>query len=630
MPVSRLLLIALMCLLGGAALAQAQAPNGEPPPKDSPPLTDSRPVNPPETGTANPASAPAGCRVLTDQAMAADFSAITAQSRKTELASQASLFQQAVALWTQAAGQCEGRSRDRALRSLDDDSRMLAGISEKLDSGPQCSAAHKDAAALQDIARQALGERRWQEASALFRKAENMWDYAVERCSGSQQVQASERRDQSETDAHNAEFCAPRFEAAREATQKLRAAGNSGSREQKQADSQVAETLWRDAIAQCHGAVVKDLASNNAVALARQRGTPWVATVAPRAEASVTGAEPGQPAAGAPPAIATSAAALAAAGAGVSLRTTSVAQAAALSPAGSGSALKAAAPLQPAALATLAGAGVAASAGQATPARPGAPAAAAAAAQAQPTGAVPAGTQMAGTTQFIGNFVRDADALTFSGSGRVVWASGDVFEGQLVKGLRQGPGVFTWANGHRYDGEWVNDLPSGQARVFFTNGNDYQGRVANGVPEGAGRMLYASGDSFEGRFKAGEPDEQGLYIWKNGQRFDGQWRNARPNGTGRLQFANGNVYQGSVVNGTPNGNGRLQFASGEVYSGQFLNGQPDGEGSFTWASGDQYVGQWKVGKKHGKGVFTWQSGERWEGIYEDDEQTGADSPAPKS
>ena len=127
---------------------------------------------------------------------------------------------------------------------------------------------------MQDIARQALSDRRWTQASVLFRKAENMWELAADRCVGTQQELANRRREQSEIDGENAEHCAPLFEKARESTQKLRATSAGLSREDKHDASQLAETLWRDAVGQCKGASVQDIARNNAQALARERGTP--------------------------------------------------------------------------------------------------------------------------------------------------------------------------------------------------------------------------------------------------------------------------------------------------------------------------------------------------------------------
>lgn len=504
--------------------------------------------------------------------MALGICALTAQSKKMELSEQARLFEESIALWSQAQAQCAGRARERAQRNLANSQKTSDSINEQLGAGPQCAAAHKDASALQDIARQALSERRWDDAAMLFHKAEDMWDMAAERCSGSQQETANLRREQSEIDGHNAEFCAPLFEKARDHTQKLRASAAGLSRTDKQDASMVAETLWRDAVDQCKGPAVQDMARNNAQALARERGTPWVARVAP-AKLS-----PGNAA------VASSATLNKTSGTGM------------LGALGS-------------AFSALGNAG--------TPAAIPAPA---------PASAVEI---TADTSRFSGQFVRDADGSTYSGSGKVSWASGDVFEGTLVKSQRHGKGVMTWANGQRYDGDWVNDQPTGQAKVQFANGNQFEGSVIDSVPQGQGRMRYASGDTYTGQFNSGAPAGRGVYAWKNGQQFDGDWKNERPNGQGKLKFATGNQFEGQVRDGVPHGQGRLVFASGEVYVGHLTQGQPDGQGSFTWPSGDQYSGQWKAGKKHGQGTFTWKSGERWEGLYDNDVQTSADTLARK-
>ena len=513
-----------------------------------------------------PAPVLEGCRSLTDKAMAADMKAVTAQSQQAELAEQDPLFEEAVSRWSQALAQCEGRAKERAQRNLADSQKTRANINEQLGAGPQCAAAHKDATALQDIARKALSERRWGDASMLFRKAENMWDTASERCSGSQQEVANRRRDQSEIDGQNAESCAPLFDKAREQTQKFRAAAGGLSREEKLDASMVAETLWRDAASQCKGAAAQDPARNNAQALARERGTPWVARIAPAPQPAVAAKNP-------PSVIATAATLSMAAGKGTG-------------PSGG-------------ALAT--------AAATATPPKPAAI-------------TVAPAEFSADSTRFSGQFVRDADAATYSGTGKVVWANGDVFEGPMVKGLRHGKGLFVWANGQRYNGDWLNDTPTGQASVQFVNGNQFEGSVTEGVPQGQGHMRYASGDTYVGQFKAGEPEGRGLYVWKNGQRFDGDWKNGRPNGQGKLKFATGNEFEGTVVEGTPNGMGSLRFATGEIYTGNLVNGLPHGQGTFHWPHGDQYTGQWKSGKKHGQGTFTWKSGERWEGLYDNDQQ----------
>ncbi len=594
------------------ALPTPKSPSVPPAVPESPKTLEPVPIPAPVPVTT-PEVVPEGCRPVSDRAMAVDLKAAMAQSQKQSLSVQMALYSEAVTLWTKAVPLCEGRAKDRAQRNLNDSLRVKEQLSEQQDAGPKCEGAQKDATALQDLARQSLTDRRFTEATVLFRKAEDAWDNASELCTGSQQELAEKRRDQSTVDGHNAEFCAPVFERSREQTQKFRNLPPATAREDKQEQSLIAETLWRDAMTQCKGAVV-DAARNQAQALARERGTPWVARHLPPpvVVAAVKRPAPGSsgPAAAANSAALTPTAAAGKAptgketsnpGAFASLTTT-------LSALGTS-------------VSSLASASAAASATAATAA------AAEAAAQVAPAATFKLGVAepqpaafVSGTTQFNGKFVRDAEGTSFSGIGKITWANGDVYDGNLVKGQRQGKGLFIWANGQRFEGDWIQDTPAGKGRMQFANGNRYDGDVVNGIAQGQGHLQYASGDDYNGKLHAGVPDGRGTYTWKNGQTFDGEWKAERPNGQGILKFANGNVFEGTVVSGVPHGQGKLSFVTGELYTGAVVQGEPEGQGSFSWPNGDQYVGLWKAGKKHGQGVFTWKTGERWEGVYDNDVQ----------
>ena len=609
-----LLYLALCPMAALAQLSPAVTGNFEPLPTPAEPvpvvapparvepakLTPPAPAPPPAPELSNPT--PLGCRPISDKAMAADLSAVSAQAQKHPVSEQMALYTEAASLWTKAVAACEGRAKDRAQRNLDDNLRVKDQLRELQSAGPKCEGAQRDANVLQDVAKQALTERRFTQAALLFRKAEDAWDNASELCTGSQQELAERRRDQSAIDGHNAEFCAPVYERAREQTVKLRAMPASTAREEKQDQSQVTETLWRDAMTQCKGLVVES-ARNLAQAIARERGTPWVARALPAPVATVAARKPfigsGKTTTAsntATPATGNAADGKPAASSGNSASGTFATLTASLNSLGSAVSNLATQPAPNAAINT------------STPvSKPGV-------AEPQPPEFV------SGTTQFKGQFVRDPDGSSFSGTGKVTWANGDVFDGTLVKGRRQGNGAFMWATGQRYEGEWKDDIPQGKGRLQFANGNRYEGEVSAGIAEGNGRMQYASGDIYVGRLVAGVPSGRGAYTWKNGQVFDGEWKAERPNGLGILKFANGNVFEGPVVNGVPNGAGKLSFATGELYTGVVVNGEPEGQGSFTWTNGDQYVGLWKAGKKHGQGVFTWKTGERWEGVYDNDVQ----------
>lgn len=560
--------------------------------------------------------------------MASDLKAATAQAGRRDLDEQVSLMEEAIDWWTRAAAQCDGRAKERALRNIADNQRAREKLAEQLQSGPQCEAAHKGATTLQDLARQSLADRRFAEASTMFRKSEDAWDNASEICTGSQQELALRRRDQSAIDGHNAEHCAPVFERAREQTQKLRALAPATAREERMELSQQAETAWREAMAMCRGGVI-EAARIQAQAIARERGTPWIVksmpalpvASAPTPRASPSQASPSMPSprsnGGQVDTVPSSTPAPHVSPPPAPTLTTML-EVKASDPAPSSAA---------AATSNTTGVNdILSNIGKATaePAKRLAGSSSAvtfapAASQtpiAEPHLMPPDFT--AGTARFAGKFTRDVDSPTYSGTGRITWGNGDVFEGTFVKGKRHGKGLFIWANGQQHDGDWINDVPTGYAKVLYANGNRYEGMVRDGIPQGKGRMHYASGDTYEGEFDKGVTNGLGRYAWKNGQVFDGEWQSDQPNGKGTLRFANGNVFTGSVVNGVPSGEGQLVFATGDTYTGSVVQGEPEGKGSMLWSNGDRYVGEWKAGKKHGAGVFTWKTGERWEGTHNND------------
>ncbi|MFG6442271.1 MORN repeat-containing protein [Roseateles sp. LKC17W] len=580
-------LAALLCLaLAAASPARAQTPPE--PAASAPEPAASAPTLPEPTPT--PAPPPPSCAQLTSRALSADLKAATAQSQNQPLQTQVKLYDEAVAQWGAAIAACDGRARDRAQRNLADSQKAHDALAEKLQSGSQCEGAHRDASALQELAGTAFSERRFADAASLYRKAEGMWELAAEQCSGSQQQTAQRRREQSEVDGHNAEFCAPPFERAREFSGKLRNSAAALPLAERQTQSQIGETLWRDTAAQCRGNA-QELAMNNALALARERGTPWVATplpgappalkAAPAPATTTTAAKPGAPAAAAGARPATTAATVA----------TTTATAAAARPPVSAPTPAAAPPVA------------------ATP-----PATAAAAPEPKLF------DRTAGDTRYVGQFVREEDD-TVSGTGRVEWKNGDVYEGPLTRSRRHGVGEIRWASGQRYKGDWVDDRATGKGLMAFANGNQFEGSLVDGQPHGEGKMTYASGDVYTGQIKQGQPHGRGSYAWVSGQRYEGDWVQDKPQGSGKMRFANGNQYEGQLSAGLPHGKGRMVFPSGDVYEGEFEAGKAHGTGKYAWKGGERYEGAWARGLKHGQGSFHWPSGDRWEGVFKDDERT---------
>lgn len=565
----------------------------------------------PAAATVQPSSVlEPSCAAVSDQASEMDLKVAQAQSQRLTLEEQARLSNESVTLWTQAVRVCDGRPKERALRNLADSQKVMLGVAEQRGSGPRCEAAHRDAQALHDLANQAFADRRWMQAAVMYRKAESLWEVATERCLGSQQAQANTRREQAEVDAHNAEFCAPVFDSAREQSQKLKLSGASMTAAEKAEHSMVAETLWRDAITGCKGAAL-DTARNNAQLIARDRGTPWVRKELPKPVLAPVRVAP-SPATGVPgTAVASHATAPTASGAAAGpfgILSKAPPPLSVSTPGRSTlfDSVPSARPVEPA---TAAGAATRA----AVPIAVAAP-------TAQTLDAPSSGDIVVGDIRMVGQFVLDPTTRTYSGQGKAVWTNGDAYEGALRSGQPHGKGMFAWTNGQRFDGDWQQGQPQGQGTMAYVNGNTYTGTWHNGKEHGPGRMRTRSGETYSGQFNMGLMEGHGSYSWTNGQQFTGDWARDQPHGAGKLTFANGNVYDGTVVHGKPNGRGRMVFASGDIYEGQFTDGQPEGTGTFTWVAGTKYAGQWKNGLKEGPGELSWPDGSVWKGMFQGDRQ----------
>ncbi len=529
--------------------------------------TEASPAPTPEPPPPPPA--PLTCRQITERANAADLKAANAQSAKEPATRIAERLDEAIQWWAQAVETCEGRSRDRAERNLADSKRGRDSLQGQLGADPECLASQKDATQLQDLAQQAVRERRWLDASVLFRKAENLWDEASEVCSGELQSTATQRRDQTAQDGYNAEFCAPLFERAREYATLIRRQPGTQTTE-KQTQSLAAETLWREAEQQCKGNA-QSIARTNAQNLGKERGTPWVTTALP---------------------------------AGVQLATAKPTLAAAAAPV--------AAKTAPPPKANNAKTGPQTPATEAPPQK--------LAAVVTPSAAVPsaAPTVAAATLQATGTAATHtqaaADAAT-TGTSTVGSAL------KFLSGLLPTPASAAAAP------ETAPPVapPPAQPRTIDETiaGVRFQGTFVNtnGVLTGQGTVQWPSGDSYQGSVENHQPHGQGTYQWASGQTYQGEWVQGQPHGTGRMKFANGNVYEGALVNGTPQGRGTMTYAWGDRYEGDFGGGIPDGSGHYRWKNGDQYTGEWKAGQKHGTGTLEWASGDKWAGRYESDQQT---------
>ncbi len=654
-------------LAGGLTLAQTVEPLAPEPGASAATATPLQPV---------PAQLPEGplsCADATSRAMRADLK--VTQTRNADLAQLIALQDAALAQWRIAIGRCEGRARERAQRVLADNERSRQRLAEREEAGAQCELTLRDAQSVQELAQGAFGERRWPDAAALYRKAETLWDLAAEHCTGEQQQTAAKRRATAEIDAFNAEECGPGFERARELFAKLRAMPGSAQPADRERASQVAETAWRQNVQDCQGPA-QDLARSNAEAIARERGTPWVATAAPNEAPARVAAGSGFATAAAPVEVpaesapaeagAGSAASTAAAGgakaalaAAASVGAVAAAGAAAESGAAgpglleragalAGAALKTvreALPTVTAAAAPLAGAAAtAAVSGTTSAAAGGAAAALPVAALAAPlTKLLTPASEAAGeaaraapTPAAAGNALNPANPThptAGAGAEPPALPAGEVdlragsarYQGRFALDAERrfaGEGQVQWDHGDRYEGRLLAGKRHGKGRFTWSNGQQFEGDWVDDQPQGLGRLRYANGDVYDGQIKDGKPEGLGEMRYLRGDQFRGLFRDGSPNGRGLYRWANGQSFEGDWIGLTPQGKGVLRFANGNVYEGEVRNGLPEGHGRMRFFNGGEYEGGFKAGLNHGLGRYLWPGGDRYEGAWVDGKKHG--------
>ncbi len=121
----------------------------------------------------------------------------------------------------------------------------------------------------------------------------------------------------------------------------------------------------------------------------------------------------------------------------------------------------------------------------------------------------------------------------------------DRYEGDLVNDVREGRGKMIFASGNVYNGQWKNGMMHGLGEfVFAATGERYVGDFVNGTLHGQGKLYYVSGLVYDGGFVKGKREGGGTLIYPNGDRYEGSWLVDKICGYGKFYYADGRVYRG--------------------------------------------------------------------------------------
>ena len=118
------------------------------------------------------------------------------------------------------------------------------------------------------------------------------------------------------------------------------------------------------------------------------------------------------------------------------------------------------------------------------------------------------------------------------GVGVMVYASGDMYEGQWRAGRREGLGTFHFATGSKYVGQFVAGEYEGEGTYYSANGSKYVGEYKAGKRQGKGTKYYADGDKYEGEWVADKMEGKGTYHFANGNVDVGRFKGDKDVGEG--------------------------------------------------------------------------------------------------
>jgi hypothetical protein len=102
---------------------------------------------------------------------------------------------------------------------------------------------------------------------------------------------------------------------------------------------------------------------------------------------------------------------------------------------------------------------------------------------------------------YLYNNTDDATIINSNGSVFKTYEGGDVYIGQIEKGVKSGSGSYVWASGSIYTGEWENGENTGRGVKQYSSGNKYEGDFKQGNRNGMGKFTYANGRIEDGLFE---------------------------------------------------------------------------------------------------------------------------------
>mmetsp|Transcript_12319 Transcript_12319/g.26598 ORF Transcript_12319/g.26598 Transcript_12319/m.26598 type:complete len:225 (-) Transcript_12319:778-1452(-) len=160
---------------------------------------------------------------------------------------------------------------------------------------------------------------------------------------------------------------------------------------------------------------------------------------------------------------------------------------------------------------------------------------------------------------------------------------GDMYEGPMENGKRQGKGKYTWSNGTIYEGDYVDNKKHGRGKFTFPDKSTYEGEFVEDRIEGQGTYVYSNGDIYQGQFLAGKRHGKGMYHYNEVScQMVGEWADGGFT-HGRWVYKDGSMFYGDFKG--------MQPAQGAYYFSTSQLLQRGTFGSGTWLGDEPLLGK---------------------------------------
>jgi len=148
-----------------------------------------------------------------------------------------------------------------------------------------------------------------------------------------------------------------------------------------------------------------------------------------------------------------------------------------------------------------------------------------------------------------------------------------IYKGDFLNGLRHGIGK-DYRKNSKYEGEFKKDKKCGNGKIVFDSGDIYEGEFSDNKFNGYGHYIWAkNGHEYKGSYLNGKFHGEGFYRWGKNEYYNGEYVNGVKEGEGEISYADGKKFFVNFTNGKPNGIGMFQDQDGNRCEVEFINGK---------------------------------------------------------